>query len=263
MVISDVDGTLVRNDKSLTPATIKAVQRLRAAGIAFSIISARPARGLTYPIEQLGIDLPTASFNGGTITRPDGKTISAQRLSQDAVRATLDMLLPADVEIWVFADDQWLVTDPNGPLVPKERRTIGFDPVVVSSFKDHTARVDKIVAASNDHPRLAELEKTVRKALDGQAGAVLSQPYYLDVTDLKADKGFGVAALADAVGIPLAEVAVIGDGHNDVAMFRRAGLAIAMGQSAPEVRAHAAYITDSNEQDGVAHALDRFILGDR
>ena len=260
MVVSDVDGTLVRNDKSLTGATIAAVQRLRDAGIAFSIISARPSRGLSHPIETLGIDQPTAAFNGGTVTGPEGQVLLANRLTDDVAARTVELLQHENVETWVFADDEWLVVDENGPQVPRERRTIGFGPTVLASFASRLARVDKIVAASNDYPLLERLEKTVGDALHGQARAIRSQPYYLDVTDLKADKGNGVAALADAAGVPLEHVAVLGDGHNDIAMFQRAGLAIAMGQSAPEVRAAATHVTKSNEEDGVADAIERLIL---
>jgi Cof subfamily protein (haloacid dehalogenase superfamily) len=260
LLICDVDGTLVRSDKTVAPATGQAVRRLRAAGIGFSAISARPARGMRYPIEVLGIDQPTAAFNGGTIVAADGTVLSARRLTDDTAAQTLALFAAQDVEIWVFADDRWLVVDPDGPFVPRERHAVGFEPVVVPDFRPLLHRVDKIVAASHDHALLARMEESTAAALAGRARAVRSQPYYLDVTDLQADKGHGVAALAEAAGVPLERVAVIGDAHNDIPMFERAGLAIAMGQAAPEVQAAARHVTTGNDADGVAHAIERFIL---
>jgi Cof subfamily protein (haloacid dehalogenase superfamily) len=262
LLVCDVDGTLVRSDKTVAPATERAVRRLRAAGIGFSAISARPARGMRYPIEVLDIDQPTGAFNGGTIVGPDGAILSAHRLSEATAAQTLALFTAQDVEIWVFADDQWLVVDPDGPFVPRERQAVGFEPVVLPDFGGAIHRVDKIVAASHDHALLARMEESTAAALAGQARAVRSQPYYLDVTAPQADKGHGLVALAQAAGVPLERVAVIGDGHNDVPMFERAGLAIAMGQAAPEVQAAARHVTTGNDADGVAHAIGRFILGD-
>src|SRR5258706_14918912 len=87
-----------------------------------------------------------------------------------------------------------------------------------------------------------------------------SQAYYLDITAPTANKGDGVAVLAAAAGVALENVAVIGDQRNDMAMFRRAGLSIAMGQGPDEVRATAMRVTGSNDEDGVAQAIDDILL---
>ena len=93
------------------------------------------------------------------------------------------------------------------------------------------------------------------------ASVARSQPYYLDVTHPLANKGAALSELAKLLGVPLAEIAVIGDGGNDVAMFERSGLSIAMGNASPEVQQAADFVTDSNEEDGFANAIERFILG--
>ena len=87
-----------------------------------------------------------------------------------------------------------------------------------------------------------------------------SQPYYLDITAPQGNKGTGVTALAAAYGVPLPEVAVIGDQNHDLAMFRGAGLAVAMGQAPDNVRSAADHVALSNDQDGVADAIDRIVL---
>ena len=97
-------------------------------------------------------------------------------------------------------------------------------------------------------------------ALGTQATVGRSQVYYLDVTAPRANKGDGVAALAHAAGVPLPQVAVFGDQRNDLPMFVRAGLSVAMAQGPEEVRAAATHVSTSNDEDGVAVAIDRFIL---
>jgi len=101
----------------------------------------------------------------------------------------------------------------------------------------------------------------VRAALAEGATVVRSQAYYLDITDRSANKGTGVLALSKLMAIPMAEIAVIGDGDNDVAMFEQAGLSIAIGNGKPAAKAAADFLTDGNDEDGFAKAIDRFILG--
>src|SRR5206468_1398358 len=96
--------------------------------------------------------------------------------------------------------------------------------------------------------------------LSGAATVARSQLYYLDVTHPLANKGTAVAEMAELMRVPLAEIATIGDGHNDVAMFARSGMSIAMGNASPEVQAHADFVTGRNDEDGFAAAIERFIL---
>jgi Cof subfamily protein (haloacid dehalogenase superfamily) len=259
-LLSDIDGTLLRPDHSLSQATIDAFGELRAAGIRFSLASSRPPRAMRQQIEALGIDLPTVAFNGGLISHPDGRVLSAHRIPQAAAVASLAMLEGKDCSVWVFADDQWLLRDLNGAYVDHERHTLGYDPVLVSSFEPYLDRVDKIVAASADHQLLKDLEALLNPQIEGLALASRSQLYYLDVNALDANKGTALVALAEHLGIALAQTAAIGDGGNDVAMFHKAGLSIAMGQGEESVRSQADHVTESNLQDGVAQAIRRYLL---
>jgi len=259
-LLSDIDGTLLRPDHSLSQENIEAFAQLRAVGIRFTLASSRPPRAMRQQIEALGIDLPTVAFNGGLITHPDGRVLSAHRVPQAAAAASLAMFANQDCSVWVFADDQWLLCDLNGAYVDHERRTLGYDPVLVGSFEPYLDRVDKIVAASADHELLKRLEAQLNPHIAGQALASRSQLYYLDVNALDANKGTALVTLAELLGVPLANTAVIGDGGNDVAMFHKAGLSIAMGQGEESVRSQADYVTGSNLEDGVAAAIRHYIL---
>ncbi|GFM58237.1 HAD family hydrolase [Pseudomonas capsici] len=259
-LLSDIDGTLLRPDHSLTPATVDAVGRLRDAGIHFTLASSRPPRAMGQIIEALGVDLPTVSFNGGTITHPDGSLLAAYRIEPAAARTCLELFATEEVAVWVFADNQWLLLDPDSAYVDHERHALGYEPLLVDSFEPYLDRIDKIVASSTDFSLLETLENRLNPLIEGQALAARSQSYYLDVTALAANKGTALATLAEYLGVELVNTAAIGDGGNDVAMFQLAGLSIAMGQADPAVQGQAYVVTESNLQDGVAQAIDRYIL---
>ena len=171
------------------------------------------------------------------------------------------MLDARGVQVWVFSGQDWLVRDPDGPYVPLEERTVGFRPTIVEDFGAALDVAAKIVGVSKDFELLARCERDVRAALADSASVARSQPYYLDITHPLANKGVALSEIAKLLGVPLAEIAVIGDGGNDVAMFERSGLSIAMGNASPQVQQAADFVTDSNSEDGFANAIERFILG--
>jgi Cof subfamily protein (haloacid dehalogenase superfamily) len=260
LFVSDVDGTLVTPDKTLTPATVAAVRRLREAGIGFTLVSSRPPRGMAMLIERLQVELPFAAFNGGALVAPDMTLIEAKRLSEEVARDTIALFQLRGVEVWGFADDNWLVTDDAGAYIARERHTVGFDPTVVPDFESVIDRLDKLVGVSEHPALLATVEGEAQRRLRGRANARRSQAYYLDVTNREADKGHAVRAICRSVGVPPAQTAVIGDQANDIAMFKVAGLSIAMGQGTDEVKASAHFVTNPNTADGVARAVERLIL---
>jgi Cof subfamily protein (haloacid dehalogenase superfamily) len=260
-VISDVDGTLVTDDKVLTARAEAAVAELHASGIIFSIISSRPPRGLRMLLGPLGITTPVGGFNGGVIATPDLAVVTEHLLLPQVARRALDTLNAPGVQVWVFSGQDWLLRDPDGPYVPLEQRTVGFRPTVVDDFGAALDVAAKIVGVSKDFDLLEQCERDVRAALADSAFVARSQRYYLDITDPLANKGVALAEIAKLLRVPLAEIATIGDGGNDVAMFERSGLSIAMGNASPLVQQKADFVTDSNRDDGFAHAIERFILG--
>jgi Cof subfamily protein (haloacid dehalogenase superfamily) len=260
-VVSDVDGTLVTDDKRLTARARAAVAVLRASGILFSIISARPPRGLRMLLDPLGLTTPVSGFNGGVITTPDLSVITEHLLSPDTARRAADLLDAQHVKVWVFSGQDWLVRDPDGPYVGLEGRTVGFRPTVVENFGHALDSAAKIVGVSEDFEHLERCERDLRATLAERATVVRSQYYYLDITHPLANKGVAFSELARLLAVPLAEIVVIGDGGNDAAMFERSGLSIAMGNASAEVQRAADFVTDSNREDGFANAIERFILG--
>ena len=258
LVISDCDGTLLYTDKSLGEPAKEAVRNLTSAGVRFTVASSRPGKGMHSIVQTLGIQSPFAAFNGGKLVDPAGwKTLSAHWLPRDAAQTALESLARDAVDAWVFIDDQWYITNPGGEYVPLERRTVGYDAVVVKRFEDiDLDSIEKIVASTKDAALLQRKEAEFQDTLKGRATAMLSQTYYLDITHPLANKGEGVRELARLAGVALENVAVLGDMGNDVAMFDVAGVSIVMGQASADVQSHATFVSATNDEDGFASGLN-------
>jgi Cof subfamily protein (haloacid dehalogenase superfamily) len=260
LMLADVDGTLVTGDKVLTDRAIDAVHRLRAAGIRFAVTSGRPPRGMSMLIEPLALDTPLAAFNGGLFVNPDMSVIESRSLPSAVVHPTIDLMLSFGLEVWVYRGADWYVMDLKGAHVDREQWTVKFPPTLVSTFDDFRNDVAKIVGVSDDLDAVARAEAKAHAQLRDHVSAARSQPYYLDVTHPQANKGGVVASLSERFEIPPAQIATIGDMPNDVLMFTPSGLSIAMGNASEQVQGAATEVTTSNDDEGFATAVDRFIL---
>jgi Cof subfamily protein (haloacid dehalogenase superfamily) len=260
LVLADVDGTLVTEDKVLTARAGAAVKALHAAGIAFAITSGRPPRGMAMLIDPLGLRTPVAAFNGGVFVTPDMSVIEQRVLPADVARRAVEIIGGNHMDVWIYSGQDWLVHDPQAPHVAREQWTVKFAPTVVGSFDAVLASAVKIVGVSDDRDLVARCEQEAQAALGAAASAARSQPYYLDVTHPDANKGAVVAMLSKFLSIPSSEIATIGDMPNDVMMFQKSGLSIAMGNASPQVQAQADLVTASNSDEGFASAMERFIL---
>ncbi len=256
-LVSDIDGTLVTSEKRLSRRTLTAVASLRDRGILFSVVSSRPPRGLKRVADALAVTAPMGAFNGGVLLAPDRSLLEEHVLPAETARHAVHDLLAHGVDVWVFNGDDWYAGNGASPYVARETRALQFDPVIVSDFEPVLARAAKIVGISADLDLIERCEKELRQRLAGCAEVARSQTYALDITHPLANKGAALAKIAARMATPLAEIAVIGDGGNDVAMFAQSGLSVAMGNAAPAVQDAADFVTASNDDDGFAEAVER------
>jgi Cof subfamily protein (haloacid dehalogenase superfamily) len=260
LLLADVDGTLVTKEKLLTDRAVEAVRKLREAGILFAITSGRPPRGMHMLIEPLALTTPISAFNGGIVVDPDMTVLEQKVIPRELAPTIIAALGSSGLDVWVYRGADWYVRDPHAPHVARESSTVEFDPTVVKSFDGLTDEVAKLVGVSDDLDHMTSVVAATREEFGDHVSAALSQPYYLDVTHPRANKGEVVRFLSARYRIPEEQIATIGDMPNDVLMFARSGLSIAMGQSDREVKRAARRVTRSNEEDGFAVAVDRFIL---
>ena len=158
LVISDIDGTLVRQDKSLADATVAAFRRLRNAGIQATLISARAPSGMFSLADALDIAMPLGAFNGGTIFARNGVLLAWSRLDRADTRAVLTLSEKAGVDVWLFGEGKWYAHTLDNPRIARERLTSGLEPIVVSDLADVAVEADKIICFSERAELLRLLE---------------------------------------------------------------------------------------------------------
>lgn len=261
LLLSDVDGTLLTSDKVLTRATCSAVQKLYNVGIKFAITSSRPPRGLQSLIMPLALKAPIGAFNGGMCVNPDMSLISKKTIPQTTILTIAAILNDYNLSIWAYSGNDWYVDVAQGEHLKREQRTLGVPPYIVSDPTALPVELVKIVGVSDQYDAVQRCEGEIELQLGAQLSVVRSQPYYLDITDRLANKGSVVEMLARHYSIDQNLIATIGDGANDVLMFQRSGLSIAMGNAHPDVKAKANYVTASNDEEGFALAVENFVLG--
>src|SRR5262245_42473020 len=165
LVVSDVDGTLVTHDKRLTDAAKAAVEKLRAAGIGFTIVSSRPTLGMEFLIKPLALTLPIGSFNGSSIVDPQLRPLEQHLIPAQTAGRAIELLEQFGTDIWLFTNEQWLIRNPDGEYVGHEQRAIHHGPSVVESFAPYLDHACKIVGATSDAAMLARCEAAMQQAV--------------------------------------------------------------------------------------------------
>ena len=261
LVLADVDGTLLSHEKRLTEDTLAVVRDLHDAGIAFAITSGRPPRGMRMFIEPLALQGAIAGFDGGVFFNPDMSVIMSYTLDLATARLIVQIILNLGLDAWVYTQEDWLIRNIDAPRVAHETSNVKFGATVVARFTDaQLAGAVKIVGVSDDFALVATCETALQQRLGETASAARSQPYYVDVTHPRANKGEVARTLAKRLNILPAQIVTIGDMPNDVLMFRNSGVSIAMGNASDAVKAQASAVTDGNAEEGFAKAMRRFVL---
>lgn len=260
MLVSDVDGTLLQPDKSLSISSRDAITKVRSTGMRFTVISGRPPRGLRFLIDSLGLTEPIAALNGAMIVWPNLSVLQATTIHPSAAAGVAEIIRHFGLELWLYTIDDWLVSDPLSPRVRHEVSVVQHEPTLMPSDGTIPCSITKVLGVSDDHPLVKRCEASVLEKFSHHISASRSQPHYLDVTARGADKGYGLTSLAGMTANGSESIAVIGDGPNDIPMFKIAGLSIAMGNADESVRRAAQHITGTNREDGFAHAVERYVL---
>ena len=260
LLLADVDGTLVTPEKALTERTVAAVRKLRAEGVLFAVTSGRPPRGMAMLIEPLELELPLAAFNGGLLVDRHLVVLEQHEIAQHSVLPIVELLESHALDAWLYRGADWYVRRSSAPHVDREARTVAFTPTLVDSYDQLTDRVAKLVGVSDDPHAIAAATSAVQDRFGDHLSVASSQPYYLDVTHPKANKGAVLLDLSARYAIKPEEIATIGDGANDVLMFAKSGLSIAMGNAGSDVKRAASFVTTSDAEEGFANAVERFIL---
>lgn len=263
LIAVDMDGTLLKEDKTISIKTKHAIYKAKQRGVRVVLASGRPIEGLEKYLKEL--DLMTEedyvlSFNGSVVQNALTKQIIRKNILTGRDLTDLyEIAQRLGLNIHAFSN--------AGCITPKMSKyselegTINGIPVIEMDYKDVKAEEDIIKIMMVDEPSvLEEAIKHLPTEVYEKYTVVRSAPYFLEFLNKKSSKGVGVSALIDHLGIKKEQVICIGDAGNDLDMIQFAGLGVAMGNAFEEVKAAADYITKNNQEDGVAHVIQKFVL---
>jgi Cof subfamily protein (haloacid dehalogenase superfamily) len=259
LVISDIDGTLITSNHELLAATKRTALRLYDHGVELSLASSRPPVAIRPLAEQLGLRWGFAAFNGALVVNTKGDVIARSVIEPSIIARVKAIADSFSLGMWLYDEADWWAGWRDA-FVDREEHTSGFSPKL-DGYADRLTREANKLTVVGKPELVAQAEKQVLAELGREISASKSKPRFLDITAFGIDKGSVVVRLAGILNIPTDQVAVIGDGPNDIEMFRQAGVSIAMGQAVDEVRHAATYVTASNDDDGWARGIEKFVLG--
>jgi Cof subfamily protein (haloacid dehalogenase superfamily) len=259
LVISDIDGTLITSNHEVTDATKAAAAKLYDRGIGLSLASSRPPRSIVPLADALKLRGPFAAFNGALVVKGNGEVLARSVIPQATIASVKTVADHFGIGVWLYDELDWWAPWRDA-FVDREEHTSGFSPRIDGYAERVTQEANKLTVVGK--PELvARAEEQLLNELANEVSASRSKPRFLDVTAYGIHKGTVVVRLAELLKIPTDKVAVIGDGPNDIEMFKQAGLSIAMGQGVDEVREAANYLTASNDDEGWARGIEQYVLG--
>lgn len=261
VIALDVDGTLVRHSGALSEAVRESLLTAqRTHGLRVVIASGRPTPGL----KALADELQLARYRGYLMPFNGGAIYSASDLEHPVYSATLpeelipelyEMTREAGVRIVTYSDTHLLSEDIANEHVQREVGITGMPTRELESFVREVPRALNKCLAVGDADRIEALEPIARARLAGRVDAFRSSPYFLELVPVGVNKGRALSRLLEELSLEPSTLIAVGDNYNDMEMVRLAGLGVAMANAVPELKASADYITQSNEEDGVATLL--------
>jgi len=266
MIVLDLDGTLTNNKKEITPRTKEALMKAQAKGVKIVLASGRPTYGIMPLAEELELKKNGGfilAFNGGKIIDcSDCRTIFEQKLDETLVPLLYHAAKEAGMQILTYQGEGIAATDEKDKYVQEEAR---INKMPVEEYDDFLQQlvypVNKCLIVGDPAP-LHQLEIKLKKELEGRMDVYRSADYFLECVPLGIDKARSLDRLIITLGITKEEVIACGDGYNDLSMINFSGLGVAMSNAADDIKAQADYVTLSNEEDGIAHVVDKFILSE-
>ena len=263
LIATDIDGTLLNNQGIITERSLRAIRSAREKGITVAIATGRFPENAYMLLEDYGLRLPIIGVNGARIVDENLREISSHEMAPEAVGETLNVLLNAGSDFFIFGDHA-ICTATQKRMHHSELSSQG-DRIKALGFHYYHGReeVEAFVARHAvykffvcDNMPLPP----IRQALSAIPGIDLTQSWYNNIEIMPAgvDKGQGVRDMAQAMGLSMDQVMTLGDQSNDIPMLKAAGWGVAMGNASEETKSAARYVTASYAEEGFAKALETY-----
>lgn len=265
LIAVDLDGTLVRSDQSISQRTLDTLTRVQEMGVKVAVASGRPTFGTAHVADALRLEEfggYVMSYNGGEIYNWGTKTrLHAQTLDEDIIPYLYTCAKEHGMPIMTYIGKEVVseVADNEYIQYSVMRNRMALRQVDNFVTTAQGAGIVKCIIVGNP-TLLPALEKEMQEALKGKAGVFRSEPFFLEIVPVGIDKAKGLSILLDKTGMKPSELIAFGDGYNDTPMLQFAGMGVAMGNAAEEIKKAADFITKSNDDDGIAFALEKLIL---
>jgi Cof subfamily protein (haloacid dehalogenase superfamily) len=264
LVALDLDGTLLGPSLSISQRVCDVAREAMASGVAMTIVTGRMFVATAPYAAALGIDGAVVCYQGAAVFEvPSGKKLMEVPLRHDVALRIARRAKQDGYHVQLYHDDRFYVEARN-EYSALYARLAGVEPVVVPSLAREFAGRDSTKCNIVTEPKLAaQYAETIKVLCGDEAYVTRSNPEFIEVMDPRVDKGGALRFVADRLEIPMERVLAIGDSYNDIPLLRAAGFSVAMGSSPDEVKAAADAVVADVAHDGVADALERFVLARR
>lgn len=264
LIALDLDGTLLNARKEITTHTLETLMLAQEQGLRIALTSGRPARGIQEVAETLKLreygGFIIANNGGQIVDYASNKVLYKKELDTSFYPLLYQYSIPQDFVILTYTETYVITEDASNEYVQYVSRNNKLPVRQVRSFLEEIRTPRPKVLIVGNSNKLALLEKKMQQDLEGQLNVYRSEPFLLELLPLGIDKATGLRKLISQIGICREEIIACGDGYNDLSMIEFAGMGVAMENAQEVVKKEANYITASNEEDGVALAIERFIL---
>jgi len=258
----DLDDTLLRDDWTISSRVVKAIQKAQDQGVKMTIATGRMPISARPYIEQLGVDVPVITYHGAMIQQ----VLSGDILFRRVIPSALAMKIVQDVAnrgvyVQIYLKDRVITAELNDLSHDYARISkVNIEEANLASvLSQEPEGVEKILLMGKEAD-LDQLAPLLEQCYGDKVHLTKSKACFLEMTDKTVNKGVALAALAEHFRIDRSEVMAIGDSFNDLEMIKYAGLGVAMGNARLEIQEQADVVTVTNEEDGVAEAIERYVL---
>lgn len=261
LVAIDLDGTLLNEQLEVSPRTIRAIREAVKQGVVVTLATGRMFASAQIFARQIGLDVPLITYNGGLIRAAlSEETFYHQPIEADAALAILQLFQRHGWYIQSYIDDRLYVETLN-ELAQTYAKRVRVEPVVVGEqLYSLTEPPTKLLGMAKTQEEVAALIEKLHHSYPGRIYATSSQPGYVEIMHAKVNKGQALASLAERFTVPQKQVMALGDSLNDLDMLEFAGWGVAMGNAADRVKARAQAVTATNQEEGVAQAIETYVL---
>lgn len=263
LIATDLDDTLLNDDGVISEENREAIQRAEAEGVKIIVASGRSYASTKQYIDELSLKNLTISLNGAYVQdHGNGTLVAGVPIDRALTKEILEAIAPLQLHTNFYCGEKVYCIGPSaGASFYGEMNRIEMDYVDSLVELSKTEQAGKLLIYS-DHETLKPIKAMLDQRYGKTLNIVFSKPYFLEVTDRTASKGAALLKVAEHYGIHPEEIIAIGDSENDLSMIQKAGLGIAMANAKDKIKNAADFVTRSNNENGVAYAINRFIFGE-